>query len=129
MLKGWLENLEKIKRVISVAVAKTINFFTQNERLSHWRPISTAPFNQELELRIAEDGSISTLEIPCLQTNEGVWIDVDLGTEIHINPVEWRVWLHGASPRAHHKRIRVSDRSDLLRLHGDITYKDITGDE
>ena len=82
--------------------------------LSHWHPISTAPCNQEAELRISEEGAILTLEFPCLQTNAGEWIDVDLGTRIDIKPVEWRIWRHSKSPQPHHSKIRPNDRSALL---------------
>lgn len=56
----------------------------------HWHPISTAPYNQELELRIIDDGKTLTLEFPCLRTNDEAWINVDLGSQINIQPVEWR---------------------------------------
>jgi len=85
--------------------------FTQHIKLSHWHPISTAPYNQEFELRINENGVINNLEFPCLHTNEGAWINVDLGTEIKIQPVEWRLWQREKSPVPHHSKIKLSGRS------------------
>ena len=93
--------------------------------LSRWRPISTAPCNRELELRTTESGQIVTLEYPCLQTNEGVWINVDLGTQIRIEPVEWRIWHHRGSPEAHHVKIRPADRPAVTRPdHGRVKHDD-----
>jgi hypothetical protein len=64
-------------------------------RLSHhWRPISTAPCNRDVELRVSEGTATSTLEFPCQLTNAGHWINGDLQTPIKVQPVEWRVWQH-----------------------------------
>jgi hypothetical protein len=70
-------------------------------RHSHdWRPMSTAPCNRDVELRVSEGTAISTLEFPCQQTNAGEWINGDLRTRIKIQPVEWRVWQHGICLRS-----------------------------
>ena len=58
----------------------------------HWRPISTAPCNRDVELRVSEGTATSTLEFPCQLTNAGDWINGDLRTSIKVQPVEWRVW-------------------------------------
>jgi hypothetical protein len=108
MSKDWLDRLE-----------------SHLAHLSSWRPISTAPYNQELELRTTESGQIVTLEYPCLQTNEGVWINVDLGTQIRIEPVEWRAWHHKRSPEAHHVKIRPADSSPITHPdHGHVKRDD-----
>ena len=106
--------VERSVALVSKA-AGAIQNLRQNRRLSRWRPISTAPSNQELELRIADDGKISEVEFPCLRTNDGAWIGVDLGTEIKIEAIEWRHWRQAKSPRAHRVRIRANDRSGLFR--------------
>jgi hypothetical protein len=64
-----------------------------------WHPISTAPCNRGIELRVRERTAISTLEFPCQQTNAGDWINCDFGTPINIQPVEWRAWQHCHSPQ------------------------------
>ena len=119
MNKYWLEKLEgRMPQWIEQAVKnadKAIQDFTLQFHLSHWHSISTAPNNQELELRIVQVGEIAPLEFPCLQTNAGQWINVDLGSGIKINPVEWRVWQRRKS---HYSRIRPSDRSSLF--HRDL---------
>ena len=60
----------------------------------HWRPISTASCNRDVELRVSEGTATSSLEFPCQLTNAGDWINGDLRTPIKIQPVEWRVWQH-----------------------------------
>ncbi len=110
MKKGWLERLGY-----------------RPPYLSQWRLISTAPYNRELELRITDNGETVTLEFPCLRTNEGAWINVDLGTEIKVQPVEWRVWQGGKSPEAHYSKIRLAARRALTHLylrHGKQREKD-----
>jgi hypothetical protein len=99
MAKGWLQRLQSYW-----------------PGLSHWRQMSTAPYNQELELRITDNGETEILEFPCLRTNEESWINVDLGTEIKIQPVEWRAWQGGKSPEPHHSKIRLAARRVLTRL-------------
>jgi len=81
-----------------------------------WRRMSTAPYNQELELRTSDNGESVALEFPCLRTNEELWINVDLGTEIKIQPIEWRIWQGGKSPKPHHSKIRLSARRALTNL-------------
>ena len=97
-------------------MSKWFNKLTQS--LLHglrWRPISTAPHNRELEVRVTENGDDVTLEFPCLHTNTGAWINVDLGTEIKINPTEWRLWERSEPPLSHRVKINLKDREVLAR--------------
>jgi hypothetical protein len=73
--------------------------FALHFRSYPWHPISTAPCNRVVELRVREGTAISTLEFPCQQTNAGDWINCDFGTPINIQPVEWRAWQHGHAPQ------------------------------
>ena len=43
-----------------------------------WHPISTAPFNQDLELMVLDHDRKFVIPFPCRQTTHG-WIDSDLG--------------------------------------------------
>lgn len=79
-------------------------------RLQHWHPISTAPCNRDVELRVAEGTAISTLEFPCQQNNAGVWINSDLGTPIKIRPVEWRAWRYGQSLQPQPQPVKIKGR-------------------
>jgi len=76
-----------------------------HHHLSRWRPASTAPYNQDLELRVTEDGVITTMPFPCRHTNEDEWINVDLGVPLQIQPVEWRAWQRSKSPQPHQSSI------------------------
>jgi hypothetical protein len=120
-LQDWLENFEKkLPSAVDHAIQETdhaIHDLALHVHLSHWHPISTAPSNQVLELRINEGNGVLTLEFPCLRTNAGNWIDVDLGTQIQLQPVEWRVWQQKNGPQPHRWQIRPNDRSALLHTH------------
>lgn len=102
------------------ATSKAIKDFALSVRLCKWRLISTAPSNQELELRIVEDGKISVLEFPCLRTNAGAWINVDLGAEIKFQAVEWRIWQRDKAPQPHHSQIKLGSRHASLRHAGNL---------
>jgi hypothetical protein len=104
-------------------VLDTIRGLAERLRQSQWRPISTAPCNQVLELRIGDFGSPRTLEFPCLKTNTGAWINVDLGSEIKIQPLEWRIWQRSRSPQPHRCRISPKDRSVRFRRSFAIGYE------
>jgi hypothetical protein len=82
---------------------------------SQWRRISTAPYNRELELRTSDNGETVTLDFPCLRTREEAWINVDLGTETKVQPVEWRIWQGEKSPKPHHSKIRLALTHLVLR--------------
>jgi hypothetical protein len=96
--------------------------FTFYLRSHPWHPISTAPCNRGVELRVREGTAISTLEFPCQQTNAGDWINCDFGTPINIQPVEWRAWQHGHSPQPPSPQVNVKRRLILPR-HGQRSVK------
>jgi len=118
MNRDWIENLEShlppnIDHAIH-EVDHAIRDFALRIRFSRWNLISTVPCNRVVELRINEGGEILALEFPCLQTNAGDWIDVDLGTRIELHPVEWRIWQHSKSPQPHYSPVTLNDRLALL---------------
>jgi hypothetical protein len=86
--------------------------FALHFRSHPWHPISTAPCNRGVELRVREGRAISTLEFPCRQTNAGGWINCDFGTPINIQPVEWRAW-HGHSPQPQSLQVNTRGRRAL----------------
>ena len=69
-------------------------------KFSRWHPMSTAPYNRDLELRIDEGGGM-TAPFPCRHLNGGEWINVDLGTRMRMRPISWRVWQKSDSPQPH----------------------------
>ena len=89
--------------------------FALHFRSHPWHPISTAPCNRGIELRVREGTAISTLEFPCRQTNAGDWINCDFGTPINIQPVEWRAWQHGHSPQPQSPQVNTRGRLALPR--------------
>jgi len=66
-----------------------------------WRPISTAPHNQDLELRVVDEDTSATVSFPCRRTNAGVWINADLGTRLQIEPIARRLWQKARSLQPH----------------------------
>jgi nucleotide-binding universal stress UspA family protein len=86
-------------------VEHTIADIALGFHLAHWHPISTAPCNQSLELRVAEGHDIVTVQFPCCRTNDNEWINADLGTQVHLNPVQWRIWKHSKPPHPHRSQV------------------------
>ena len=84
--------------------------------VSRWHPASTAPYNQDLELRVKEDGTTTIMPFPCRHTNEDEWINVDLGIPMQIQPLEWRAWQQSKSPRPHQSSIFAPEASAGRRL-------------
>jgi hypothetical protein len=90
-------------KIIEAAVQR-IGKFVLHRHLAHWRPISTAPNNHDVELRIKDENVIARLSFPCRQTNTGAWINADLGTSLHIQPIAWRLWQKAGSLQSHSGR-------------------------
>ena len=88
--------------------------FALHVRLHPWHPISTAPCNRGVELRVRDGRATSTLEFPCLRTNAGDWINCDFGTPINIQPVAWRAW-HGHSPQPLSLQVNTRGRLAIPR--------------
>lgn len=84
---------------------RAVHAALEHHHLSRWHPASTAPYNQDLELRVSEDGTITTMPFPCRRTNKDEWINVDLGVPVQIQPIEWRAWQQSKSPHPHQSSI------------------------
>jgi hypothetical protein len=61
-----------------------------HRHLSHWHPVSTAPHNQDLEIRVLDENALIKLPFPCRRNNASEWSNADLGTRVYV--VRWRVW-------------------------------------
>lgn len=81
--------------------------------LAHWHPISTAPSNQNLELRVIDRRRTMRLSFPCRRTNAGIWINADLRTGLRIEPIAWRRWQKAEAPLAALSTFRKGSRSPL----------------
>jgi hypothetical protein len=77
---------------MSEAADRKIRDFFLRQHGSHWHPISTAPANHNLQLTILDKATAAILPFPCRRTNGGEWINADLGTSIHVQPMKWRPW-------------------------------------
>jgi hypothetical protein len=56
-----------------------------------WQPISSAPFDCELELSVIERGEAHALVFPCRRTQSG-WVHAKTGQPVFVDPTHWRVW-------------------------------------
>ena len=57
----------------------------------NWHPVSTAPFNRDVEVRIVDAKGLGVAPFPCRQTTSG-WINADLYVRMELIPVAWRPW-------------------------------------
>jgi hypothetical protein len=56
-----------------------------------WHPISTAPFDSDIELAVVEGNDTHALVFRCRRADAG-WINAATGQHIDVNPTHWRHW-------------------------------------
>ena len=56
-----------------------------------WEPISSAPFDRDLELAVMERGEAHTLVFPCRRILGG-WVNAETRQRIEVYPTHWREW-------------------------------------
>lgn len=56
-----------------------------------WQPISTAPFDRDLQLAVIEKGEAHALVFACRHTQFG-WIDAQTRQKVSVVPTHWRDW-------------------------------------
>jgi hypothetical protein len=56
-----------------------------------WEPISTAPFDRDLELAVMEPGEAHTLVFACRRILGG-WVNAETRQRIEVYPTHWREW-------------------------------------
>jgi hypothetical protein len=59
--------------------------------LRDWHPISTAPFDRDLQLSAIERGEVHALAFPCRRT-QNAWMDAATRKPLFIDPTHWREW-------------------------------------
>jgi hypothetical protein len=59
--------------------------------LRDWYPISTAPFDRDLQLSVIEEGEVYSLVFPCRRTEDG-WVNVRTQKLVFVDPTHWREW-------------------------------------
>jgi hypothetical protein len=56
-----------------------------------WQPISTAPFDRDLELAVINYDGVDALVFPCRRILGG-WLDAETGQRLDVEPSHWREW-------------------------------------
>lgn len=56
-----------------------------------WQPISTAPFDRDLEIAVIDRDGAHALVFPCRRT-PGAWITSATGERVQVSPTHWRDW-------------------------------------
>ena len=56
-----------------------------------WYPISTAPFDRDLELAVIDNMSVRAIAFPCRRILGG-WIKAESKRWIDFRPTHWREW-------------------------------------
>jgi len=56
-----------------------------------WQPISTAPFDRELELAVIDKDEPHALIFPSRRIPSG-WINAESKKSIDVRPTHWREW-------------------------------------
>jgi hypothetical protein len=56
-----------------------------------WQPITTAPFDRDLELAVIESDDVQVLVFPCRRVSYG-WVNSDTNRRVDVRPTHWREW-------------------------------------
>nr|WP_115734126.1 hypothetical protein [Aminobacter aminovorans] len=56
-----------------------------------WQPISTAPFDRDLELSVIDRDGVHPLVFPCRRVL-AAWIKSATKERLDISPTHWRIW-------------------------------------
>jgi hypothetical protein len=71
------------------------------EKVSHGRPITTAPADADLELSLYDEGEYHALVFPCRRDGSS-WCDVRANRPMPLTVTHWRPWGRGrANPGVH----------------------------
>jgi hypothetical protein len=60
--------------------------------VSHFKPITTASFDLDLELAVIDASGEHALVFPCRRILSG-WIDVTTKKRVDVRPTHWREWI------------------------------------
>jgi hypothetical protein len=67
-----------------------------------WQPISTAPYDHDLELAVIDRDGEHVLVFPCRRKGADSWIDALTGRIIEVQPTHWREWSEKSETRHLH---------------------------
>ncbi|MEX6506091.1 hypothetical protein [Jiella sp. M17.18] len=62
-----------------------------------WQPISSAPFDRDLELAVLDHEGPHALVFPCRRTLHG-WLRSEGGSSVDVRPTHWREWREADKP-------------------------------
>ena len=65
--------------------------YEDNSRIAEWRPVSTAPFDCDLEVAVLDWEGAHALIFPCRRILGG-WLDAETKEQIDLEPTHWRSW-------------------------------------
>jgi len=65
--------------------------YEDNSMNAEWRPVSTAPFDRDLELAVLDWEGTHMLVFPCRRIVSG-WLDAETKEQIDVEPTHWRSW-------------------------------------
>ncbi|MDO8877883.1 MAG: hypothetical protein Q8M24_21760 [Pseudolabrys sp.] len=56
-----------------------------------WMPVSSAPFERDLELAVIDHSGTHALVFPCHRIRGG-WIEAQTKRKLEVEPTHWREW-------------------------------------
>jgi hypothetical protein len=56
-----------------------------------WQPVSTAPFDRDLELGVLDRNGPHALVFPCRRILGG-WVNAETKRRVELDPTHWREW-------------------------------------
>jgi len=62
-----------------------------------WAPISSAPFDRDLELAVLDNAGTHTLLFACRRITDG-WINTQTKRRVEVDPTHWRDWTEAPRP-------------------------------
>ena len=79
-----------------------------------WYPISTAPFDRDLELGILDLNGVRAISFPCRRIVGG-WIKTETKTPVAVCPTHWRDWSTDGSAAHSPQDITLLSKSGHVR--------------
>jgi len=58
---------------------------------NEWHPITSAPFDRDLELAVVDREGVHALVFRCRRASDG-WLDSGTRRRIDVTPTHWREW-------------------------------------
>ena len=81
---------KEVEAVLDEVERITLNDLIGNDK--EWHPISNAPVERELEVRLEDSFGRYVLLFPCKLVPGRGWVNSRLETPLPIEPVDWRYW-------------------------------------